>query len=117
MAEQKWDVFISYAHKDADWVQNLADNLYRADFEVFIDSWEIAPGDVLVHKIDEGVLKAKTGVLVVSPEALSRPWVLEEYAAMMRRAVEGKQRLIPVLLAEADMPPLLARALFSSPYF
>ena len=108
MAEQKWDVFISYAHKDADWVQNLADNLYRADFEVFIDSWEIAAGDVLVHKIDEGILKAKTGILVVSPEALSRPWVLEEYAAMMSRAVEGKQRLIPVLLADAEMPPLLA---------
>jgi hypothetical protein len=108
MAEQKWDVFISYAHKDADWVQNLADNLYRADFEVFIDSWEIEPGDVLVHKIDEGKLKAKTGILVVSPEALSRPWVLEEYAAMMSRAVEGKQRLIPVLLADAEMPPLLA---------
>ena len=27
---------------------------------------------------------------------------------MMTRAVEGKQRLIPVLLADADMPPLLA---------
>jgi len=108
MADQTWDVFISYAHKDADWVQNLADNLYQADFEVFIDSWEIAPGDVLVHKIDEGILKSKTGILVVSPEALSRPWVLEEYAAMMNRAVEGKQRLIPVLLADAEMPPLLA---------
>jgi tetratricopeptide (TPR) repeat protein len=34
--------------------------------------------------------------------------VQEEYAAMMTRAIAGKQRLIPVLFKDAEMPPLLA---------
>jgi hypothetical protein len=45
---------------------------------------------------------------VVTPTALSRPWVQAEYAVLMQRAVEQGRRLIPVLLADADMPPLLA---------
>ena len=64
--------------------------------------------DVLVHRIDAGILASRSGILVVSPTALTRPWVREEYAALMARAIERGQRLIPVLLKDAEMPPLLA---------
>src|SRR5262249_15311876 len=83
-------------------------NLHNLGLDIFLDEWEIGPGDVLVHRLDEGLLRSRNGVLVVSPAALARPWVQNEYAAMMTRAVEGQQRLIPVLLADAAMPPLLA---------
>jgi len=102
------DVFISYGHADADWVRSLAENLHNSDLQVFYDEWDIGSGDVLVHKLDEGILNSRSGILIVSPASLSRPWVQAEYAAMMTRAVEGKQRLIPVLLKDAEMPPLLA---------
>jgi tetratricopeptide (TPR) repeat protein len=102
------DVFVSYAHADQAWVRVLAENLYQAGLNVFYDEWMIAAGDVLVHKLDEGIRNSRNGVLVVSPAALERPWVQEEYAAMLTRAVAGKQRLIPVLLQEAEMPPFLA---------
>ncbi len=108
MSGQHWDVFISYAREDGEWVETLAENLHNLGLEVFKDDWEIDPGDVLVHKIDSGVMAAKNGVLVVTPAALSRPWVREEYAAMITRAVENGFRLIPVLLADAEMPALLA---------
>src|SRR5262249_19736592 len=93
---------------DGAWVRRLAENLHQSGLNVFFDEWEIGPGDVLVHRLDAGILNSRSGALIVTPAALSRPWVLQEYAAMMTRAVEGKQRLIPVLLADADMPPLLA---------
>ena len=50
------DVFISYGRADADWVRTLAGNLYQSGLEVFFDEWDIAPGDVLVHKLDTGIL-------------------------------------------------------------
>src|SRR5262249_32434683 len=103
-----FDVFLSYAHADSEWVRRLAENLHQSGLNVFFDEWEIGPGDVLVHRIDAGILNSRSGALVVTPAALSRPYVLAEYAAMMTRAVEGKQQLIPVLLADADLPPLLA---------
>ena len=113
MTDIQRDVFISYAHADGDWVRTLAENLYQSGLEVFFDEWEMGPGDVLVHKIDQGILTSRNGVLVVSPTSLSRPWVQNEYAAMMNRVIEGKQqKLVPVLLKDAEMPPLLAARLW-----
>ncbi len=106
--EKQWDVFVSYARKDCEWVRALAENLHNSDLDVFLDEWEIGPGDVVLHKIDEGLRKSRNGIVVVTPTALSRPWVLEEYAAMARMAVENAKRLVPVLLADADMPAILA---------
>src|SRR5438105_5021431 len=103
-----FDVSVSYGHQDQAWVRTLAENLHRAGLEVFYDEWELVPGDVLVHKLDEGIRTSRNGILVVSPASLSRPWVMEEYAAMLTRAVAGQQRLIPVLLGEAELPPFLA---------
>ena len=96
MSEGK-HAFISYGHADAGWVRVLAENLHRLGVELWFDEWEIMPGDVLVHKLDEGILSSRAGVLVVSPVSLSRPIVQAEYAAMWTRAEAGQQRLIPVL--------------------
>jgi TIR domain len=103
-----FDVFISYSHEDAVWVSALAGNLHRNRFEVFFDEWEIGPGDVLTHRLEAGIRTATNGVLVVSEASMARPWVQEEYAAMLTRAVDGQQRLVPVLLGEAELPPFLA---------
>ena len=90
MSEAK-DVFVSYAHADGAWVEVLAGNLHRAGLEVWFDEWEITAGDVLVHKLDQGILRSRNGVLVVSPTSMSRPIVAEEYAAMWTRAVAGQR--------------------------
>ncbi len=112
MPENKYDVFISYAHVDADWVHRLAENLHQAGLDVFLDTWEIGPGDVVSHELDRGLEHARNGIVVVSPAALSRPWVQEEYAALLAKAVTRGGLLIPVLLADAELPPMLATRLW-----
>ena len=32
------------------------ENLHHSGLEVFFDEWDIGPGDVLVHRIDDGLL-------------------------------------------------------------
>jgi len=59
MAEP-FDVFISYAHADGDWARVLAENLHQSGLEVYLDAWYIAPGDVLVHKLDEALARTAT---------------------------------------------------------
>ena len=44
MARGEWDVFVSYSHDDAEWVEVLASNLYHAGLAVFLDVWELASG-------------------------------------------------------------------------
>ena len=79
---------MSYGHEDAGWVRVLAGNLHRAGFDVFFDEWELVGGDRFAGRLEEGIRGSASGVLVVSPHALSRPWVREEYEALLRRAVE-----------------------------
>ena len=108
MSEGGWDVFVSYGHGDAGWVRVLAGNLHRANFDVFLDEWELVGGDRFAGRLEEGIRGSASGVLVVSPHALSRPWVREEYEALLRQAVEQPgRRLIPVLYADAELPPFL----------
>jgi hypothetical protein len=105
---EPYDVFISYARADAEQVRRLAENLHNAGLHVFLDEWEIGPGDVVVHHLDAAILNSRNGVLCVTPTALSRPWVQEEYAALLTRAVEKKLRLIPVLFVDTELPAFLA---------
>jgi hypothetical protein len=108
MGDQSFDVFISYGHADASWVHGLAEDLHQAGLDVFLDKWEIGAGDVVVHQLERGLLNSRNGVLVVSPASVERPWVLQEYAVMVDRAVANKQRLIPVLLGDVEVPPFAA---------
>ncbi|MGH8906966.1 MAG: toll/interleukin-1 receptor domain-containing protein [Egibacteraceae bacterium] len=109
MGAPGWDVFVSYGHGDAEWVTVLAANLRGADFKVFYDELEIAGGDRFVGRLEEGLRNSTNGVLVVSAHALSRPWVRQEYEAMLRAAVaDPSRRLVPVLLADAELPVFLA---------
>jgi TIR domain len=112
MAEGGWDVFVSYGHEDAgDPV--LAGNLHRAGFDVFVDEWELVGGDQFAGRLEEGIRRSANGVLVVSPHALSRPWVREEYAALLPQSVEQPgRRLILVLYADAELPVFLANRLW-----
>lgn len=103
-----WDVFMSYARADFRWVTTLAENLHALGLRVFFDEWEIGPGDVVVHRLDQGLRESGNGILVVSPSSMTSPWVMEEYAALLTRAVTKNLRLIPVLYADAGVPPMLA---------
>jgi len=102
------DVFISYAHADQRWVRVLADNLSRDGFRTFFDLRDVAPGDRLLRQIDNALGQAEAAVIVVGSTTLSRPWVQTEYAALVERANAGEVRLVPVLIDEAVLPPVLA---------
>jgi hypothetical protein len=113
MTEGGWDVFVSYGHEDAAWVRVLAGNLHRAGFDVFLDEWELVGGDRVTGRLEEAIRSSVNGILVVSPHALSRPWVREEYEALLHQAVQDPgRRLIPVLYADAELPPFLATRLW-----
>ncbi len=113
MAKGGWDVFVSYGHEDAEWVRALAANLERAGLKVFFDEWELVGGDRITWQLEKGVHESASGVLVVSPHSLSRPWVREEYEALLRQAVEAPgRRLVPVLYADAELPVFLANRLW-----
>ncbi|MEO1086253.1 MAG: toll/interleukin-1 receptor domain-containing protein, partial [Acidobacteriota bacterium] len=121
---ESFDVFLSHASHDRAWVEALAENLVRLGLKPYFDRWQISLGDVLMHELDHGLRTSRAGVLVVSPEALARPLVQAEYAAMLTAAVNHGRPLIPVIYRDAEMPPMLQnflwidfRGLDGEPYF
>jgi tetratricopeptide (TPR) repeat protein len=104
----RYDAFVSYAHRDAAWVQVLADNLHRAGLDVFLDRWDITTGDRLAEQLQRGLVRSRAVVLVVSSASVTRPWWQEEFAAAVTAAVDGTQRVVPVLLDDVALPPFVA---------
>ena len=112
MTAEGYDAFVSYGHGDAAWVHVLAGNLERLGVRVFLDVWELVAGDLIAVRLQDGLAKAGAVVFVVSPESVGRGWVDEEFGAAVAGAAAGRQRLIPVLLGEVALPPLVAARVY-----
>jgi hypothetical protein len=101
-----YDVFVASAPEDGLWVRRRATRLKALDIDVFLDELHVAPGEVVIHCIEEALLSSATAILVCSRTSMQTPQVRDEYAAMVTRAGEGLQRLIPVVLHDVVIPSL-----------
>jgi TIR domain-containing protein len=94
------DVFISHATEDKErFVRPLAEALRRRDVTVWYDEWQLAVGDRLVEKIDDGLSHSRFGVVVLSPAFFNKNWSraeLQAFAALEMR--QGRSLLLPIWL-------------------
>lgn len=92
-----WDVFISHASEDK---EEVARPLYKlltsAGFTVWLDEVEITIGDSLGRKIDEGLVKSRYGIVILSPQFLAKGWTKRELDGLISREVEGHKVILPV---------------------
>lgn len=100
------DVFISYAAEDRAWTGELAAGLRRNGVRVFFDECSLLPGDVIVHQLEAAIRRSTHGIQVLSPVAVHKPWVLQEYAALLDASTQRGLRLIPVLHSDVDIGAL-----------
>lgn len=101
-------VFISYSHNDREFVERLAKNLAEKQVLVWWDEWEIKVGDSLVQKIQQGISSSSYLAVVLSPNSINSPWVQEELnAALIQQLNEQRVFVIPILLADCQIPPFL----------
>ncbi|MBU1707923.1 toll/interleukin-1 receptor domain-containing protein [bacterium] len=106
-------VFISHSHADKErFVVNFATKLREKGVDAWVDQWEIKPGDSLVDKIfNEGLSKAQAIIVVVSENSVKSPWVKDELDAATVKRIEGKSRLIPLILDDVLIPEPLQHLL------
>jgi hypothetical protein len=101
--------FLSHASDDKDrFVRRFAEKLMANGVDVWLDEWEINPGDNPVRKIfEEGLAACQVLILVMSARSICKPWVREEVDAAFVKKVEGRAKLIPIRLDGCDMPECL----------
>lgn len=98
-------IFISHSSHDKHFVDELARQIRRFDFEVWYDDWEIAVGDSIVEKVFAGLAASDALLLVLSRASVASRWVKEELdVAVMRRLSEKDIRILPVLAETCDIP-------------
>ena len=104
-----YDIFISYARADFKWVQQLAWRLRSSNLSVWLDAWQIRPGDTIATKINEGLTESATAIVICSRASMASGWVEQEMAAVFQAALrfpEQGKRLIPVKIEDCRLPPL-----------
>ena len=99
-------LFLSHSSLDKPFVTRLAIDLLNNDVPVWLDNWELAPGDSLLARIYEGLGTSDCIAVILSPHSLESQWVKKELrAALSKEEAEGRQVVLPLKIARCS-PPL-----------
>ena len=96
MSEPK--VFISYSHDDTEWVRRFAEALRAQSVSVWLDVWQVNPGESLRDAIEAGLRSSDAIVAVLTPTNVHRPNVAFEFGV----ALGMGKRLIPIVPADLE---------------
>ena len=108
MTNREIDAFISYSTKDREFVARLARDLAALRVKVWWDRSEMKVGDSLNRKLEEGIAGSRWLVIVLSPNAVSSPWVKKELTAAYVEELERQDvYILPLLYQECDIPLFL----------
>lgn len=98
-------LFISYSHKDLEFVDKLAYQLVAQNINVWIDRWELSIGDSLVDKVQDAVDGSSALLVILSKASTSSEWCKRELSSGLLRELEEKRVVVmPVLLEDCDIP-------------
>jgi hypothetical protein len=104
-------VFLSHNRQDKDLARRLGAQMRLAGADVWFDEWEIRAGDSIPGKVNEGLAAVDTVLLLVwSVDADRSEWVRAEFeTAITQGMADETLRVIPVILDDTALPPLLTR--------
>ena len=92
--------FICYSRRDAEFVVDLAAGLKKRGCRVWLDQWNLGPGDDWDQAIDAALATCAALLIVLSPDAVSSGEVRGE----LRSALNQKKHIVPVLYRACAVP-------------
>lgn len=98
-------VFLSHTWKDGEISEKVSNLLYQDNAEPWVDYEKIKPGDSLPKKINDGIDWCEVFVMLWSEAASESYWVTLEWEC----ALTLKKIIVPCLLDDTALPPLLRR--------
>jgi hypothetical protein len=114
MDKKKWHTFISYRSVNRPWVLHLYDALEQAGFKVFLDQFELVPGEALVTSLQHALDQSASGIIVWSTESKDSAWCQEEYNSMhtMKHDRDATFRFVIVKLDKEELPLFARNSLY-----
>lgn len=107
-SKKPYDIFLSYASSEIDWVDTLHEELRKRGIRVFQDRKDLAAGQAWVGGLSDAVDSSRFLAVVLTEDALTSPWVLTEWTSHM--AQHGPiGRVVPIRRQQlARVPAFLA---------
>jgi hypothetical protein len=98
-----YDVFLSHSSEDRAVVRSVAERLRADGLRVWLDDWEIKPGDSIPAKIEDGLEHSRVLVLCMSTHAFGSDWAtLESQTFRFRDPLNQERRFIPLRVDEFE---------------
>ena len=106
----RYDVFISYSHKDKDWVQGwLLPQLEAAGLRACIDFRDFEPGLPSLVNMEKAGERSRKTLLVLTPNWVESEWTTFESLLVQTDDPAGRRaRMIPLLLKPCEPPKRIA---------
>ncbi|MDQ5835758.1 MAG: toll/interleukin-1 receptor domain-containing protein [Acidobacteriota bacterium] len=76
-----YDIFLSYAHEDSNWVRPLVEQLESAGVRCFVAGISIGAGELWEEKIRQALQEVERVVLFITPNSQKSLWVAAEAGA------------------------------------
>ena len=102
------DLFLCHTGANKDWVRDLATRLESEAVDgrplgVFFDEWDIAPGENILSRIEDGLDRADFVAVALSPALTQAAWPTLEWQSQVYDDPTGKQgRIIPLVVEKFD---------------
>ena len=108
-------VFISYASKDRQIVDQLVDILDQYQIDVWIDHKVICYGDSIPEKISLGLEGSSAIISVITDNSINSNWCKLEYeTALMDEIDSGRTKLFVIVIGNPTVPKILKRKKYFS---
>ena len=83
--DEPYDFFISYSGPDRAWVEALAQGLQSRGIKVFLDQWQVRPGDRVIDKLGAAPPMLHGPIEQVFGDVLEGSWATAEREARFLR--------------------------------
>jgi hypothetical protein len=92
-----YDVFVSHASEDKDFVRPLVKAIRRVRIKVWYDENALLWGDQLRRSIDRGLLNSRYGIVVFSKAFLKKKrWTEHELNGLFAKERDGRKVILPI---------------------
>ena len=80
---------------------------------MWLDDWELRPGDSLIDRIfTQGLAAADVIIVILSSNSVNSSWVKEELNTAAIRKIKGQCRIIPIVLDDVEVPSVLSDTVY-----
>ena len=98
------DVFVCYAHEDADRIECIVRALQGALLSVFRDTESIRPGESIALSVARAAGTCRAAVVIVSAASLGSVWVTREMSLLLAARSTGNLVILPVVIDDVPLP-------------